>query len=110
SHEYLWKCIHNTFRVGDFWSYIDTLEIQRRCYMCDVPETLEHIAMECSAPERKFQLFAEHRARPFFFVSFHEISSCELNSQPLPLKVSSLNSDREYGCLDVARFLQTGSN
>jgi hypothetical protein len=53
SREFFWKCIHNTFRVGDFWSHIDTLEIQGRCHVCDVPETLEHIALECSTPERK---------------------------------------------------------
>lgn len=48
--EFYWKCIHNTFRVGDFWTHIDTLEIQRRCHACGVPETLEHIALECEAP------------------------------------------------------------
>jgi hypothetical protein len=47
TREFFWKCIHNTFRVGDFWSHIETLEIYGRCHACDVPETLEHIALEC---------------------------------------------------------------
>jgi hypothetical protein len=45
----LWKCIHNTFRVGDFWSHIDTFENWGRCQVCQVSETLEHIALDCSA-------------------------------------------------------------
>jgi hypothetical protein len=39
--------------VGDFWYHIDTLELQGRCHVCGVPETLEHIALECDAPGQK---------------------------------------------------------
>ncbi|KAJ7228077.1 hypothetical protein C8J57DRAFT_1092762 [Mycena rebaudengoi] len=53
SREYFWKCIHNTFRIGDFWSHIDTLEIRGICHMCEVPDTLEHIALDCIAPGQK---------------------------------------------------------
>ncbi|KAJ7839656.1 hypothetical protein B0H13DRAFT_1650072 [Mycena leptocephala] len=49
TREFFWKCIHNTFRVGDFWSHLDTLEIHGQCHTCGVPETLEHIALECNA-------------------------------------------------------------
>jgi hypothetical protein len=50
TREFFWKCIHNTFRVGDFWTHIDTLQVRGRCHSCDVPETLEHLALECNAP------------------------------------------------------------
>jgi hypothetical protein len=53
SREFLWKCIHNTFRVGDFWSHMDTLKINGRCHVCNVTESLEHIALECYSPEQK---------------------------------------------------------
>jgi hypothetical protein len=53
TREFFWKCIHNTFRVGDFWSHIETLEIYGRCHACGVPETLEHIALECDASGQK---------------------------------------------------------
>jgi hypothetical protein len=56
TREFLWKCIHNTFRVGDFWYHIDTLEIKRRCHVCGVLETLEHIALECDTPGQKIDL------------------------------------------------------
>ncbi|KAJ7886963.1 hypothetical protein B0H13DRAFT_1627674, partial [Mycena leptocephala] len=47
TREFFWKCIHNTFRVGEFWSHVDTLEMRGQCHVCDVPETLEHIALDC---------------------------------------------------------------
>ncbi|KAJ7305532.1 hypothetical protein DFH08DRAFT_633301, partial [Mycena albidolilacea] len=45
--------IHNTFRVGDFWSHIKNSEIKGICHTCSVPESLEHIALECGAPGQK---------------------------------------------------------
>jgi hypothetical protein len=51
--ELFWKSIHNIFRVGDFWTHIDDLEILGQCHTCGVPESLEHIAMECEASGAK---------------------------------------------------------
>ncbi|KAJ7214163.1 hypothetical protein B0H12DRAFT_999566, partial [Mycena haematopus] len=45
--EFLWKSIHNTFRVGDFWLHINTMEFRHECHTCGVSESLEHIALEC---------------------------------------------------------------
>jgi hypothetical protein len=53
SREFYWKCIHNTFRVRDFWTHIEHLEIIGTCQVCDVTEILEHIALECNSPEQK---------------------------------------------------------
>jgi hypothetical protein len=39
--------------VGDFWTHIPHSEVFGRCHICNVPETLEHIALECKAPEQK---------------------------------------------------------
>ncbi|KAJ6489391.1 hypothetical protein DFH09DRAFT_848674, partial [Mycena vulgaris] len=51
--ELSWKSIHNIFRVGDFWTHIDNLEVISVCPTCGVPENLEHIAMECDASGAK---------------------------------------------------------
>jgi ribonuclease HI len=51
--EFLWKCIHNTFRAGDFWSHMDALKINGRCPVCNVTESQQHIALECYSPEQK---------------------------------------------------------
>ncbi|KAJ7310776.1 hypothetical protein DFH08DRAFT_625475, partial [Mycena albidolilacea] len=53
TRDFFWKCIHNTFRVGEFWIHIDGLEIQGQCHTCQVPETLEHIALDCNSPGPK---------------------------------------------------------
>ncbi|KAJ6507644.1 hypothetical protein DFH09DRAFT_942844 [Mycena vulgaris] len=51
--ELFWKSIHNIFRVGDFWTHMNNLEVFSVCQTCGVPETLEHIAMECDASGAK---------------------------------------------------------
>jgi hypothetical protein len=39
--------------VGDFWSHIDTSDLRAKCHLCDVPEILEHIALDCQTTEQK---------------------------------------------------------
>ncbi|KAJ6474168.1 hypothetical protein C8R45DRAFT_1054783 [Mycena sanguinolenta] len=53
TREFYWKCIHNAFRVGDFWLHIDPLSIRAECQTCRVPDSLEHIALECNAPGQR---------------------------------------------------------
>ncbi|KAJ7624164.1 hypothetical protein B0H17DRAFT_963932, partial [Mycena rosella] len=50
--EFLWKCLQH-YRVGSFWEYIPNLEILGQCPTCRVPESLEHIMLECDAPGQK---------------------------------------------------------
>ncbi|KAJ6460041.1 hypothetical protein C8R47DRAFT_1180669 [Mycena vitilis] len=47
---FLWKCMHNIFRVGPFWNHMENLEIFGQCPHCRVDESLEHIMLECNAP------------------------------------------------------------
>jgi hypothetical protein len=51
--DFFWKCFHNTFWIGDFWSKCENKEIRGECPICKVPETLEHIMLVCGAPERQ---------------------------------------------------------
>ena len=50
--------MHDTMRVGYYWDHIPNCEIFGECPLCKAPETLQHILLECNAPERKliFQL------------------------------------------------------
>jgi hypothetical protein len=50
---FLWKCIHNAYRVGDFFERIPELQMLADCPVCKVTETLEHIFLECQAPGQK---------------------------------------------------------
>jgi hypothetical protein len=48
TREFYWKCIHDTFRVGDFWSHIRTLELWGRCHHCQVAERTHRSGMQCT--------------------------------------------------------------
>jgi hypothetical protein len=49
TREFYWKCIHNTFRVGDFWlcPFAQNVRLARS------PNTLEHIALEYNHPGQR---------------------------------------------------------
>ncbi|KAK6984955.1 hypothetical protein R3P38DRAFT_2806009 [Favolaschia claudopus] len=53
TRNFLWRCMHESFRVGMFWDHIPNLEHFGRCVICGVPETLEHIALQCDARGQK---------------------------------------------------------
>ncbi|KAJ7468323.1 hypothetical protein B0H11DRAFT_1644787, partial [Mycena galericulata] len=50
TRNFLWKALHNTFHVGLFWDNVPNLEILAQCTACRVPESLEHIMLDCEAP------------------------------------------------------------
>ncbi|KAJ7216124.1 hypothetical protein C8J57DRAFT_1096195 [Mycena rebaudengoi] len=54
-----WKCVHNIFRVGDFWRHIYNLEIFSQCTYCNVDESLEHIMLDCAGQRQVWALCAE---------------------------------------------------
>jgi ribonuclease HI len=53
TQEFLWKSIHNAFKIGRFWANIPTYEHRGTCPICDTEESMEHILTECTAPGRK---------------------------------------------------------
>ena len=49
SRNFLWKCLHDIYCVGFFWEHMPNLENLSQCPTCKVPESLEHIMLECNA-------------------------------------------------------------
>ncbi|EMD36518.1 hypothetical protein CERSUDRAFT_23066, partial [Gelatoporia subvermispora B] len=47
--DFLWKCIHGAHRCGEYWRKVTHLEHREYCDVCDVPETIEHILLDCKA-------------------------------------------------------------
>ncbi|KAI0744992.1 hypothetical protein C8Q76DRAFT_604965, partial [Earliella scabrosa] len=47
---FLWKALHDAYKVGSYWDNIRGYEQRGTCAHCDVPETMEHILIDCSAP------------------------------------------------------------
>ncbi|KAJ7772665.1 hypothetical protein DFH07DRAFT_733919 [Mycena maculata] len=50
SCNFLWKSLHDIYRVRFFWDHMPNLEHLVQCPTCEVPESLEHIMLECDAP------------------------------------------------------------
>ncbi|KAH9857856.1 hypothetical protein C2E23DRAFT_707174, partial [Lenzites betulinus] len=50
--DFLWRCMHEAYKVGDYWSNIPGYEQRETCRKCEVVETMEHILTECDAPGR----------------------------------------------------------
>lgn len=51
--DFLWNGIHGTQKLGSFWTEIPGYEDRAKCPRCEVPETLEHILMDCERRPRK---------------------------------------------------------
>ncbi|KAJ6527512.1 hypothetical protein B0H19DRAFT_969846 [Mycena capillaripes] len=50
TRNFLWKCVHDIYHLGKFWERVPTLEHLAQCSACHLPESLEHIMLECDAP------------------------------------------------------------
>ncbi|KAJ3715190.1 hypothetical protein C8R42DRAFT_549572, partial [Lentinula raphanica] len=50
---FLWMAIHNGYKVGDYWKHIPSMEPRAECPHCRVPESLEHILVECEIPGQR---------------------------------------------------------
>ncbi|KAJ7437887.1 hypothetical protein B0H11DRAFT_1753262 [Mycena galericulata] len=50
TRNFLCKCIHDIYHVGAFWERVPSLKILARCSAYHIPESMEHIMLECEAP------------------------------------------------------------
>lgn len=47
---FLWKVMHNAYKVGKYWINIPSCEQRAQCHACEgVEESMEHILTECRA-------------------------------------------------------------
>ncbi|EIW62459.1 uncharacterized protein TRAVEDRAFT_113688 [Trametes versicolor FP-101664 SS1] len=47
--DFLWKVLHDSLRIGNYWTNIPGYEDRATCSACGVVETSDHILSECSA-------------------------------------------------------------
>ncbi|EJD44759.1 hypothetical protein AURDEDRAFT_64984, partial [Auricularia subglabra TFB-10046 SS5] len=82
---FMWKSMHEGHKIGDYWIRMDNETYQNRgyCTICghDVPETLEHILLECNDPAREkiWNLAKElwaHKHRKWHELSYGLILGC----------------------------------
>jgi len=44
---FIWKSMHNTHKIGDYWTNIDNYGHRANCEKCGTTEDLEHILLRC---------------------------------------------------------------
>lgn len=44
---FLWRILHNSYKIGHYWENIPTMEHRGLCRECEAPETMEHILTSC---------------------------------------------------------------
>jgi RNase H len=47
--QFLYKSMHGTQKIGNFWRNINDHEARQQCASCDTTETMEHILIHCTA-------------------------------------------------------------
>ena len=47
---FVWKSIHATHQIGNYWDNIDNFSHRAKCEKCQVTKTLEHIILQCDIP------------------------------------------------------------
>ncbi|KAJ3817209.1 RNase H-domain-containing protein [Lentinula raphanica] len=50
---FLWMTMHDAYKVGTYWDQIPGYEHRANCQHCGVPETMEHILLECECAGQK---------------------------------------------------------
>ncbi|KAJ7030493.1 hypothetical protein C8F04DRAFT_1211681 [Mycena alexandri] len=51
TRDFMWRCMHQAYKIGPYWTNIPNFEHWGICRHCQVEEeTMEHILIECNAP------------------------------------------------------------
>ncbi|KAJ7688651.1 hypothetical protein B0H14DRAFT_3101159 [Mycena olivaceomarginata] len=50
---FMWRCMHQAYKVGEYWRNIPTFEHWAECRHCRVDDSMEHTLVECDAPGRE---------------------------------------------------------
>ncbi|KAI0659856.1 hypothetical protein C8Q70DRAFT_981825 [Cubamyces menziesii] len=61
TRDFIWKSLHNAYKIGKFWSPIPGYEQRAKCARCGTDEDMNHILVECTAPGQR-ELWEEARA------------------------------------------------
>ncbi|KAJ7029312.1 hypothetical protein C8F04DRAFT_1211952 [Mycena alexandri] len=47
---FLWKCVHQTYKCGSYWRNIPDYEHLAVCPTCNVDDNIKHALLECNSP------------------------------------------------------------
>ncbi|KAN0085904.1 hypothetical protein V8E55_007038 [Tylopilus felleus] len=81
---FLWKCLHEGYKIGEYWERITNMEIRSKCHLCGELENMEHILLNCQesiATRIIWELARElwlHCEREWPEISYGTILGCNL--------------------------------
>lgn len=80
---FLWKAMHNAFKIGEYWEKILHYKMCSKCHICDTMENMNHILTEYKATgqETIWELtrrLCKHRGLQWTDLSLGLILGCSL--------------------------------
>ncbi|KAG2088266.1 uncharacterized protein F5147DRAFT_748446 [Suillus discolor] len=102
---FLWKSLHGAYKIGEFWDKIPNCEMRGRCGLCDLPESMEHILLDCDKStasktiwKAAKELWQKHESN-WPGVCFGTILGCNLITFRDPQKKLKLETTRLFKTL-----------
>jgi ribonuclease HI len=111
--QYLFKTIHEAYRIGAFWSHIQAVAEREFCTICGATESMEHILTNCNCPPvRQIWRLAKntwpHRDIPWPEINLGTILGCGCLSAQQTRDTQENDRDRRPNALlrGATRLLQ----
>ena len=109
--QFLYKAMHGTQKIGDFWDHVPGYEERKLCKTCRTTETMEHILIHCREPATRlaWRCASElwpHENPPWPKISIGTILSCGNISPPAPPEENDDENHRHLNKKGIVRLLR----
>jgi ribonuclease HI len=112
--QFLYKAMHGTQKIGDFWKNIPEYEDRQECQRCQATETMEHILIHCNEPATRLvwtmaQSLWPHNYPPWPEITLGTILGCGAISQrrePQETEETDLNAPQRRAAKGAMRLLR----
>lgn len=106
--DFLWRATHQSQRVGRYWNHIPGYEQRALCPLCEEEESMEHILVNCTSPERQVIWTLAEKAWQKKHESWPPIHMGNIIGAPLA-KFDDAEGRRLPGATRLYRILMTES-
>lgn len=109
--QFLYKAMHGTHKIGDFWANIPNYEDRQDCLTCHTTETMSHILIECNSSAVRIiwnlaRTHWPHANIPWPNVDLGTILGCGSASFPPPPRTDGEIQPRQRKQKGAMRLLQ----
>ncbi|KAJ7691524.1 ribonuclease H-like protein, partial [Mycena metata] len=104
TRDFLWRCLHQAYKIGDHWRGIPNYDHYATCRHCQIDESMEHILLECDAPGREelwnlAQELWEMKGYAWPELSYGHVFACGL------VDIRDTNGRKDEGAIRLFRIL-----